>query len=133
MMMRRAILGPLVLSLVPLAGCSAYVKHLVPTLKEFRVAILVRPVNGQCRTTTMPPLALVSKGQDIVWEVISVDPGACDPALVTVTPKKAVAGFDIRRGELAQTLVVRGLAGGRYAYTVAVPGWTEDPELEVWR
>jgi hypothetical protein len=90
-------------------------------------------VNGQCRTTTIPALAVVSTTQDIVWDVVSVDPRACDPAQVTVTPKKGSPGFDIGRGELAQTLVVHRLPIGRYAYTVAVPGWTEDPELEVWR
>ena len=118
-------------------------------MPEYRLAILVRPVAGVCRTTTIPALALVTTRQVVTWEVISVDRAACDPNTVRLEakPRTGAAGapvaavqekparlpFDPVRGQRPETWSVRGLRPGRYQYNVLIGSEVEDPELDVWR
>ena len=155
--MRRA-----TLSLVLVIGCAgaaidcapALRQGLRPELPEYRLAILVRPVGGRCRTTTIPSLAIVTTRQTVTWEVMSFDNAACKPADVTLAaksraPASATASaaastaraedagkgrdFTPIRGERGDTWVVRNLRPGRYKYDVRIGSETEDPELDVWR
>ena len=152
--MRRA-----TVRLVLLIGCAgaaldcapALRKGLRPELPEYRLAILVRPVGGRCRTTTIPALAIVTTRQTVTWEVMSFDPAACKPADVTLAAKTRVppsaaasaatrgqepgkdGDFSPVRGERGDTWVVRNLRPGRYKYDVRIGSETEDPELDVWR
>ena len=122
-------------------GCAPALKRrLVPDLPEYRLAILVRPVAGRCRTTTVPALAHATRRQTVTWEVISVDRAACKPEDVTIALKARSDGAEQReafkpeRGQRAETWSVRNLAPGRYQYDVRIAGGdTEDPELEIWR
>jgi hypothetical protein len=132
------------------AGCAPALDRISPQLPEYRLAILVRPVAGVCRTTTIPALALVTSRQIVTWEVISTDRAACDPSAVKIEPKpvgrSAAAtttgatpaaavrpSFDPVRGQRPETWTVRNLRKGRYQYNVVIGGETEDPEIEVWR
>jgi hypothetical protein len=120
------------------AGCSlVYRNDLVPRLPEYRLAILVRPVAGQCRTTTIPAFAVVRTTQTVTWEVISVDRNACRPGDVRIA-QKARSGAGERSvnpapDERREIWSVKGLPYGRYQYDVTIGNYTEDPELEVWR
>jgi hypothetical protein len=122
------------------AGCAVvYQRDLVPTLPEYRLAILVRQVAGQCRTTTIPALAVVRITQTVTWEVISVDRNACRPGDVRIALKARSGAADKERpfnptpDERRETWSVKGLQYGRYQYDVRIGNYTEDPELEVWR
>lgn len=132
-------------------GCApALRKGLRPDLPEYRLVILVRPVGGRCRTTTIPALAIVTTRQTVTWEVMSFENAACKPADVMlagksrVTASATVSGasaeapgkgqeFSPVRGERGDTWVVRNLKPGRYKYDVRIGSETEDPELDVWR
>ena len=118
------------------ACAPAIVKGLRPDLPEYRLAILVRPVAGRCRTTTIPALALATTRQVIVWEVMSFDPAACKPSDVRLEAKPGTPGdsraFKPAPDERGQAWSVRGLQRGRYKYNVRIGGETEDPELEIW-
>lgn len=122
------------------AGCSLGVKSdLVPRLPEYRLAILVRQVAGQCRTTTIPAFAVVGITQTVTWEVISLDRNACRPGDVKIALKPRSSAPDKERAfkptpdERRETWWVKGLPYGRYQYDVTIGNYTEDPELEVWR
>jgi hypothetical protein len=135
------------------AGCAPALDRISPQLPEYRLAILVRPVAGVCRTTTIPAFALVTSRQVVTWEVISTDRAACDPGAVRIeakpvgraataaaTPAAGAAqspatrpAFDPARGQRPETWIVRNLRPGRYQYNVIIGGETEDPEIEVWR
>jgi hypothetical protein len=120
-------------------GCGRLVYHrnLVPRLPEYRLAILVRPVAGQCRTTTIPAFAVVRTTQTVTWEVISVDRNACRPGDVRIAQKaRSGAGegpVNPAPDERREVWSVKGLPYGRYQYDVKIGNYTEDPELEVWR
>jgi hypothetical protein len=123
-----------------LTSCApALGKGLRPDLPEYRLAILVRPVGGRCRTTTIPALAIVTPRQTVIWEVMSFDPAACKPADVTLAAKSMARASDKgqafapTRGERGDTWSVRNLQPGRYKYDVRIGSETEDPELDVWR
>jgi hypothetical protein len=145
--MPRAIARVLLLAAGGGAACAPALERVSPQLPEYRLAILVRPVDGQCRTTTIPAFALVTSRQTVTWEVISVDRAACKPEDVRIAakanrpvPTAAAAregqqgdGFRPVPGERRETWSVRGLRPGRYQYDVTIGGVTEDPELEVWR
>lgn len=144
--MRRGIARVLVLAAGGGAACAPALERVTPQLPEYRLAILVRPVSGQCRTTTIPAFALVTSRQTVTWEVISVDRAACKPEDVRIAAKSGRAGataatrgdqqgdgFRPVPGERRETWSVRGLRPGRYQYDVTIGDVTEDPELEVWR
>jgi hypothetical protein len=146
--MRRAIARVLLLGACAggAAACAPALERVSPQLPEYRLAILVRAVGGQCRTTTIPALALVTARQTVTWEVVSLDRAACPPADVRIAAKTRAAsaaastrpypqgdGFKPAPGERPETWSVRGLRPGRYQYDVTIGGVTEDPELEVWR
>jgi hypothetical protein len=138
---------PALLLLAGIAGCAPALDRVSPQLPEYRLTVLVRPVAGRCRTTTIPALALVTTRQTVTWEVISTDRAACKPEDVKIEPKPrprtaAAAtsdrypqdgGFKPAPGERPETWSVRGLRPGRYQYNVTIGGETEDPELEIWR
>jgi hypothetical protein len=146
-LMRRATARALLLAGCAATACAPALDRVSPQLPEYRLAILVRAVDGQCRTTTVPALALVTSRQTVTWEVISVDRAACPPADVRIAAKTRRAasgaasvrqypqdeGFEPAPGERSETWSVRGLRAGRYQYDVTIRGVTEDPELEVWR
>lgn len=128
------------------AACAPALERVTPQLPEYRLAILVRPVDGACRTTTVPAFALVTSRQTVTWEVISLDRAACKPGDVRIASKAGRAargaatsaypareGFKPAPGPRPETWSVRGLRPGRYQYDVTIGGQTEDPELEVWR
>jgi hypothetical protein len=149
--MRRAPSGVAVLLGAGMAAsCAPALDRISPQLPEYRIAVLVRPVEGRCRTTTIPALAFVTSRQTVTWEVVSLDRGACNPKEVQIAAKprggaaRATAetssaqyppdgGFKPGPGERPETLIVRGLRPGRYQYNVTIGAETEDPELEVWR
>jgi hypothetical protein len=140
---RKAVMRrPTVRSLLVLSLCAGastgcvYRAQLTPKLPQYRLAILLHRVGGQCRTTTVPAFAVVSTTQTVAWDVVVVD-GNCQAADVKVALKPGGGGpdkprpFEPRRE--GNTISVRGLAKGRYQYNVTVGNYTEDPELEVWR
>jgi len=150
--MRRTIVPALLLVGAPAAGCAPALDRISPQLPEYRLAILVRPVAGVCRTTTIPALAFVTSRQIVTWEVISVDRAACDPNAVRLEAKprggtaaRAAAAqvtgqdrpdrpaFEPVRGKRAETWSIQGLRPGRYQYNVVIGGEIEDPEIEIWR
>jgi hypothetical protein len=141
--MRTANPRLLLVLLVAAGGCAGRggvsQGDLVPRLPVYRLAILVRQVAGQCRTTTIPALAVVNTTQTVTWEVISVDRNACRPGDVQIALKATsrAAGkdgaFSPVRDERVETWSVRGLQTGRYQYDVKIGNYIEDPELEVWR
>jgi hypothetical protein len=151
--MRRATSAALVLVAGAAGACAPALDRVSPQLPEYRLVILVRAVQGRCRTTTFPALALVTSRQTVTWEVVSLDRGACRPediriaikprggartATTGATPAPAVRyppdeSFKPAPGERAETWSVRGLRPGRYQYNVSIGGETEDPELEIWR
>jgi hypothetical protein len=146
--MRKAIARVLVLAAGGASACAPALERVTPQLPEYRLAILVRAVDGQCRTTTIPAFALVTSRQTVTWEVISLDRAACRPEDVRIAAKAsgpAAAGaastrqaprdegFNPAPGQRRETWSVRGLRPGRYQYDVTIGGQTEDPELEVWR
>lgn len=146
--MRRTTLPALLLAGGLAGGCAPALDRISPQLPEYRLAILVRPVAGGCRTTTIPALALVTSRQIVTWEVISVDRAACDPNAVRLEAKprdgaaaaRAAAAqdrprpvFEPVRGKRPETWSVQGLRPGRYQYNVIVGTEVEDPEIEIWR
>ena len=127
-------------------SCAPALDRISPQLPEYRIAVLVRPVAGRCRTTTIPALAFVTSQQTVTWEVVSLDRATCKPEEVRIAakPREGAAratsgqyppdgGFKPGPGERPETLFVRGLRPGRYQYNVTIGAETEDPELEVWR
>jgi hypothetical protein len=152
--MRRAASG-VALVLACAAGCAPALDRVSPQLPEYRVAILVRSVDGRCRTTTIPALAFATSRQTVTWEVISLDRAACKagdvrlaakprgPAPGTTAGAAASTSSTVRYGpgdafkpapgERSETWIVRGLRPGRYQYNVSIGAETEDPELEIWR
>ena len=150
-MRRTTAAGWLVIGGALCSGCAPALDRVSPQLPEYRLAILVRPVAGVCRTTTIPALAFVTSRQVVTWEVISTDRAACDPNTVRIEakpPRRAAAattaavaqerpttrpGFDPSRGQRPETWMVRNLRPGRYQYNVFVGSEVEDPEIEVWR
>jgi hypothetical protein len=119
-------------------SCAPAFRHrLTPDLPEYRLAILVRPVAGRCRTTTIPALAAVTSRQTVVWEVMSFDRAACKPSDVNIAAKPGTGpdegrAFKPAPDERGEAWSVRGLRQGRYKYNVTIGGQTEDPELEIW-
>ena len=147
-LMRPTTLPALALAAGLAGACAPALERVTPQLPEYRLAILVRPVAGVCRTTTVPAFVLLTSRQVITWEVISVDRAACDPSAVRIEPKPrdgAAArmaatqdrpprgGFEPVRGKRPETWSVQGLRPGRYQYNVIIAGETEDPEIEIWR
>ena len=147
-MRRPNMLGALLAGAGMAASCAPALDRISPQLPEYRIAVLVRPVAGRCRTTTIPALAFVTSQQTVTWEVVSLDRAACKPEEVRIAAKpregaaRATQGsgqyppdgsFKPGPGERPETLAVRGLRPGRYQYNVTIGAETEDPELEVWR
>jgi hypothetical protein len=151
-LMRRTIVPALLLVGALAGGCAPALDRISPQLPEYRLAILVRPVAGACRTTTIPALALVTSRQIVTWEVISVDRAACDPNAVRLEAKarggaaaRAAAAqvtgqdrpdrpaFEPVRGKRPETWSIQGLRPGRYQYNVIIGSEVEDPEIEIWR
>lgn len=138
---RKAVMRrPTVRSLLVLSLCAGastgcvYKARLTPKLPQYRLAILLQQVGGQCRTTTVPAFAVVTTTQTVSWDIVVVDSN-CPAADVKVALKPADGDpdkpFEPRRE--GNTISVRGLEKGRYQYNVTVGNYTEDPELEVWR
>jgi hypothetical protein len=129
--MRRSRLA--VASLV-LAGVSVscYKPLYFPPSGPIKLAVVVRDMDGKCKTETFPQYQPVRRKDVLTWNIFGV--GQCastDEVRVQFPPDSNVVSLKHDKRQITGTVV--GERGGRYKYSILIgKDVVEDPEIEIW-